>query len=405
MKFDYISSLYRRDNNGAPMFWNCTPAKEGNAVTTNYGYVGGKVTTITVDTHRAPLEECTSRIEAKRKTGYKYLDELKDNVSLPVEEGLLDYLNAYLPYNRTTSDGKELAMLAKVYDNTNNKLFAKCPMFLGQYKINGLRCSIRAIKTNDLFSPIRLEFQSREGVIWKSLFVLESNLLNILPTEFLDMMLEYNIILDGEVYLPGHTVNEIDHFIKTANCKENSYLQFWCYDLINEELIQQERLDLLYKHLNPYVCHFINKTSHLNVNVPLIVLPTYEVTSDNVATTLRDRFIDNGFEGLIMRNPNKEYQYGKRNLAMIKYKRHTDGKFLILAIYPEGVKRPDIPLIACKNDINDESFEVHIGGTLDYQREVLKHKKEYIGKYLHIEYGERSGVKQTPFHVKRVELC
>lgn len=401
-EFDYTKALYRRDNNGNPCVWACK--LENTSLYVYHGIIGKTITKIPMNGEYSN-ENVQSMINAKRKIGYKYLSELKDNVNLPVEGELFAYLNAYLPYNRTTADGKELAMLAKAYDNSNNKLFNKYPLFLGQYKINGLRCSIRAYKTQDLFSPIRLEFQSREGIIWKSLYNLEAKLLSIIPQEFLDLMVEDNIMLDGEVYLPGHTVNEIDHFIKTSTCEENRYLQLWCYDLIVEGLTQAERLDLLYKYLNAFCCHFVNKNSHLANTSRLVILPTHLITSDAIATRCRDIFIEHGFEGLIMRDPGKTYQYGKRNLSMIKYKKHTDGKFLILAIYPEGVKRPDIPLIACKNDINDETFEVHIGGTLDYQRQFLKDKEKYIGKYLNVEYGERSGVKQTPFHVKRVELC
>ena len=105
-----------------------------------------------------------------------------------------------------------------------------------------------------------------------------------------------------------------------------------------------------------------------------------------------------------MRNPDAEYQYGKRNTAMIKYKKTTDGKFLILDIYPEGIKRSNIPLFKCKNDINDEVFECHVGGTHVHQEFVLKHKEKFIGKYMYVEYGERSGVNQVPFHIKKTYI-
>ena len=108
-----------------------------------------------------------------------------------------------------------------------------------------------------------------------------------------------------------------------------------------------------------------------------------------------------GFEGLIMRNPSAEYQYGKRNLSMIKYKKSTDGKFTIVDIYPEGVKR-NIPLFLCKNDVNDATFECHIGGSQEYQESFLHEAKKTvtIGKQMYVEYGERSGVNKVPFHIK-----
>ena len=89
---------------------------------------------------------------------------------------------------------------------------------------------------------------------------------------------------------------------------------------------------------------------------------------------------------------------------MIKYKKSTDGIFEILDIYPEGNKRSDLPLFKCKNDINDATFECHISAPFQYQYHILEFKEMYIGKKLQIEYGERSGVNQVPFHIKTVKI-
>ena len=56
------------------------------------------------------------------------------------------------------------------------------------------------------------------------------------------------------------------------------------------------------------------------------------------------------------------------------------------------------------NDINDAEFEVHLGGNMDYQREVLLNKHQYIGKLMYVEYGERSGISKVPFHVKATKI-
>ena len=89
---------------------------------------------------------------------------------------------------------------------------------------------------------------------------------------------------------------------------------------------------------------------------------------------------------------------------MIKYKGITDGIFTIIDIYPEGNKRTDIPLFKCLNDINNETFECHIGGSFEEQKKYLDNRDSYIGKKLYITFGERSGVNQVPFHIKEVKL-
>lgn len=399
---DYIQALYRKDNNGKPCFWYAI-ANGTNTYIIYHGLVNGSTMSTVVHTHRLAVDEIQSKIKEKRKKGYRYLSELKDNVSLPVEGELYNYLVTYLPDNRRSENDYLLPMLAKAYDNENNKLFKKVSYYSGQWKINGLRGSATIYEdTNGLFTERRIRFISREGTVWTTLKTLEQYLLATIPANFQDYMIEAGVSLDGEVYLPGYNVNEINHFVKNANAPENKLLQFWCYDLIVEDCIQHERNDTIFNCLYGNYIDINSKEEHLNNKQQFVVLPSYDIVSDRQAVYYRDRFIDLGFEGLIMRNPHEEYQFGKRNSAMIKYKRHTDGKFMIIDVKPEGIKRPDIPLFICKNDINDAEFEVHLSGTIEYQKSQFT--KDNIGKFMFIEYGERSGVNEVPFHVKNVML-
>lgn len=400
-KFDYKQALYRKNNFGQPCVWIAYEIDNSHYVI-EHGIVGKSLTKSIHNVKSNVVKEINSKFRDKQKCGYKFLSELKDNVSLPVEEGLLQYLNAYLDDYRTTIDGSLLPMLAKVYNNENNKMFSKVSTYLGQYKINGLRCFISAYRTEGIFSSIGLRFQSREGTYWNSLKTLQSYLLAIIPDSFLEKMVEEHYILDGELYLPGYSVNDINHFVKDANCPQNKLLQFWCYDLAIQDYSFRERKKILSNTFK--ITYFNSTTEHFNNNNKFIVLPDYYIDDDNKAILHRDSFIGCGFEGLILRNPNEEYQFGKRNSAMYKYKKATDGKFEIVEIISEGLKRPDIPLFICKNDINDYKFECHCGGTLDYQREIFKNKDQYIGKYMYIEYGERSGVSGVPFHIKHTHI-
>lgn len=407
LPFNYKYALYRRNNFGQPCVWYAVPNGDKSSIIIYHGILGKTIITDIVNTNRDTKAEITSRTVAKRKAGYKLLSELKDNVSLPVEEELLNYLNSYLPTDRTTIEGLLLPMKAKVYDNTNNRVFKKSSIYIGQWKINGLRCFISAVlNSGDMFKPIKLIFQSCEGTVWNSLNSLEDYLLSVLDHKLVDKMIDEHYILDGEVYLPGHTVNEINHFVKDPNCPENKLLQYWCYDIAIENTIQCKRINFLEFYQSKNIRIFNNKEEHLANDDRFIVLPIFEIGSDWEATTARNNFINLGFEGLIMRNPEAEYQYGKRNLSMIKYKKSTDGKFTIIDIYPEGIKRSNIPLFLCKNDINDATFECHLSASLEYQSTFLQEdiKHATIGKQMYVEYGERSGVNDLPFHIQETRI-
>ena len=399
--FNYQLSLYRRNNFGQPCVWIATPF-DYTSIEVYHGIVGKTITRDIIHTHRKPEDEVKSRIAAKRKAGYKLLSELKDNTTLPVEGELLSYLSTYLPAYRTTADGSLLPMLAKVYDNVNNKLFNKVPYYIGQWKINGLRCFITAyVNSGNMFKPIGLKFQSREGTYWNSLSYLEDYLLSVLDNKLLERMVDENYILDGEVYLPGHTVNEINHFVKDPNDIHNKLLQFWCYDIAIPEMVQHKR-DRIRLDIKQFSV-FDSKDKHLNNKKQLVILPTYYICNDADAHAWRDKFIDLGFEGLILRNPDVDYQYGRRRVGyMEKFKTKTDGKFEIVDIQPE--RKRNLPIITCRNDINDSTFETRFSLPHDKQEYILNHKEDYIGKFVFISYGERSGVERVPFHIKEVSL-
>ena len=167
---------------------------------------------------------------------------------------------------------------------------------------------------------------------------------------------------------------------------------------------QIHRFNVIDKAIGQHKIQVFDLDTHLNNTKNFVVLPWFNISNHEGAVHHRNIFIDEGFEGLILREANSEYQYGKRNLTMLKYKKSTDGIFEIIDIYPEGKTRSDIPMLLLRNDINSEEFEVHLSGSQDYQREVLANKDNYIGKNAFVEFGERSGVKKVPFHVKEVKV-
>lgn len=402
--------LYRKNNNEVPTRWRAGITDNGLIIEVEYGIVGkaSRFEAYKV-TQKNATAELESRYRDKRKTGYMSIEDIKDDGDIscsPVEDGdinnLYQYLAAYLPKYRTNeNNGGLLPMLAKSY---TGKVWDKVPVMIGQYKINGLRCFISAEYNNgDMFKPIKLRFQSREGIYWSTLSNLEEYLLTVLPEDLITAMIEEQWSLDGEIYLPGYTVNQINHFVKDANCVENKALQFWCYDLAVPEMSQSNRLVLIDKYLDNRITNFLDYKEHLNNDKRLIRLPSIFITNDNEALKYRDEFIGLGFEGLILRNPSADYQYGRRRVGyMEKFKSATDGKFLIVDIYKEPKR--ELPIILCQNDVNTAKFETRLSATHEYQQMILRDKHLYIGKHLFVEFGERSGVEKVPFHIKKTQI-
>ena len=395
--------LYRKNNAEQPYSWSAELNANKTYITVQYGIVGKATYTDSYKvTQKDADKELLSRYNEKRKQGYIDITEIKDNAQLPPvedEQARYAYLAAYLPsYRNNQTNGNILPMLAKTY--TGN-VWKKTSCMLGQWKINGLRCFITAYKGDTIFNPVRLRFQSREGIVWNTLTVLEDYLFDSLPANIIQAMLDDGWALDGEIYLPGYSVNEINHFVKDPNDIHNKLLQFWCYDIAIPEMVQHKR-DRIRLDIKPYTI-FDDKDKHLNNKEQLIILPTYNICNDTAAYAWRDKFIDLGFEGLILRNPDVDYQYGRRRVGyMEKFKTKTDGKFEIIDIQPE--RKRNLPIITCRNDINDSTFETRFSLSHDEQEYILNHKEDYIGKFVFISYGERSGVERVPFHIKEVSL-
>lgn len=395
--------LYRKNNAEQPYRWSAELNADKTYITVHYGIVGKATYTDSYKvTQKDADKELISRYNEKRKQGYIAIEDVKDNAQLPPvedEQARYAYLAAYLPsYRNNENNGNILPMLAKTY--TGN-VWKKTSCMLGQWKINGLRCFITAYKGDTIFNPVRLRFQSREGIVWNTLTALEDYLFDSLSADIIQNMLDDNWALDGEIYLPGYSVNEINHFVKDPNDIHNKLLQFWCYDIAIPEMVQHKR-DRIRLDIKPFTI-FDSKDKHLNNKKQLVILPTYHICNDTDAYAWRDKFIDLGFEGLILRNPDVDYQYGRRRVGyMEKFKTKTDGKFEIVDIQPE--RKRNLPIITCRNDINDSTFETRFSMPHDKQEYILNHKEDYIGKFVFISYGERSGVEKVPFHIKEVSL-
>ena len=396
--------LYKRNAQGKPLFWSID--KRLSDIKIQYGLVGkeGRVEYIT--THRNLQDEVNSLVKAKRKEGYKELQDLYDNAPKLINpDNLYDYLNNYLPKFNTHADGAFIPMLCKTLED--NKPFEKGTYF-GQWKINGERCIITAEVEKGLFETIKLHYRSREGVDWTDkLSYLDDYLLPCIPKEIINMMTEEGVALDGELYLPGYGINEINSFIKNTELPQHYKLQFWLYDICIENMSAKNRQN----HIDDFLLGKVHrsrihtKEEHLNNTDRLVVLPNFDCSNINEAILRRDTFISLGFEGLVIRKTDAEYQFGgRRNNSMLKFKKKEDGLFTIVDIVPEGIKRSNLGKFVLKNDINDELFECTYNAPHSAQEEILVNKDKYIGRCALVEYRERSGVNQLPFHAKTIKI-
>jgi hypothetical protein len=198
-------------------------------------------------------------ITAKRKEGYLELHQIRDEtpqnlfnevytldtIGTDIAKNVYLWLDTYLPKAGILADGTESVMLAKLFDF--DAVAKKSSIWLDQPKINGERCTVTVRERNTMFEKYQLQFWSRlhnEFVYLHPEWA--RKLLNHIPPKLFDKMLSGEVTLDGELYIPGRPINEINHVIKSPNMalKDKLDLQFWLYDLMWEGVIQKDRLNI-----------------------------------------------------------------------------------------------------------------------------------------------------------------
>lgn len=403
-------NLYKRAGNGKVLKWSCYAMENTLCIETVFGIMGGNLTTNTSYPTKQELKSLMIKynrmVSDKKKEGYKELSEIADNT--PVEESLtelqlLNWLDTYLPKFNSGVDDSKLCMLAKTF-----KFDKVSYPRIAQPKINGYRCTINPVLIKDgLFGDrYDIEFRSREGNTFKlnslKQYLLDKGIFNDTNIAF---MLDNNISIDGEIYHPRSTIYDI----KTMVSKDDKRLEFWGYDLMEMGFKQSDRLVRLremfefqtildYKDLPLY-----NKPDS-GSGKRFYIIPNLYCRSDKQAVQMRNYFISIGFEGLILRDTEAEYQFGRRNDSMVKFKVIYESRHKVVDIIPEGIQRPDLPKFVLLNDLNDVTFNGSIIGSHSSQKQYLIDKDKYIGKVVEIEYRERSKDNEIPIHARIIKF-
>lgn len=181
------------------------------------------------------------------------------------------------------------------------------------------------------------------------------------------------LILDGEIYRHGWPLNKISGLCRLESLtEEHKELNFNCYDIADENKTFKERLEILNK-----IKENCPKDSHL------IIVEHYPITGKDMIMKYHNHFVSEGYEGLVVRNPNEKYKFGARDQRMMKVKLFSDMEAKITGI-SEGLRDEDM----CFTMETQEgySFKAKPIGTREDKAWYRKHINELIGKMGTIKY-------------------
>lgn len=307
----------------------------------------------------------------------KYLD--KGYKKLPEEIELSDFntLNEFLGDDKTGQDGMLKPMLAKQADKVTNSVFNK--EYYGSRKINGVRALI-------YYKNGKVCTSSRGSINY------DLAIHHIIHHPKLIKYFKENpeVILDGEIYKHGWTLNKISGLCRTqVTAFDGEPLEFYLYDIVRTDLPFEERLELINEieevlELKPFDPYREWDKNDLKIQI----VPQEFVTGWLHIKAMHDRYVSEGWEGLVIRNIKDVYGPGKRSNAMLKIKIYQSAEYEIVGL-SEGLREEDMCFVM--KTPNGQEFKAKPMGDREQKQWYREHLDELIGKMGTLKYFEMSG--------------
>jgi DNA ligase-1 len=109
------------------------------------------------------------------------------------------------------------------------------------------------------------------------------------------------------------------------------------------------------------------------------------VKSEDELKTWHDKYVQEGYEGLIIREPQGMYELGRRSRHLLKYKEFRDKEFVI-AGWSQGIgKFAGCVIWECKTS-EGKTFNVVPKGTLEMKQHWYKFAPKFLGRKLTVRY-------------------
>jgi|TARA_R110000823_G_scaffold51052_1_gene127495 DNA ligase-1 len=206
-------------------------------------------------------------------------------------------------------DKPMMPMLALTHDKHGHKI--KYPAYV-QPKLDGIRCFVHVDGES-------VTLKSRTGKEFTSLDHIADAVRELVSVMGKSVG---SFILDGELY--NHQFKEdfqgLVSAIKRDKPSENTHLvEFHCYDYVAEDRDFKDRIDELY-----HMGWWLSEVSTIQI------VPTFPVENLDEVVEQNSLWLEDGYEGSMIRNSKGGYQPNRRSPDLQKYKSFMDAEFEIV---------------------------------------------------------------------------
>ena len=314
--------------------------------------------------------EYNSHLKKYTDKGYKLLpSSIKIDNAVAVEA----FVEEHLGNGVTDSNGFKKHMLAKQADKVATSVFDKIKYWYGSRKIDGVRCSF-------YWKDGEVRTASRGGGDYDA----STSFMRHNP-KLIQFFEEHpDIVLDGELYKHGKSLQQISGAARLEkDTARMDWLEYYIYDVMDSTKTFEERLDILHDITDELNLGFNPEREWDDGELKFQIVPQETVVGWANIQKLHDKYVGEGFEGIVIRDPSKVYNFGGRTNAMIKVKMYKDAEFEIVG-YSEGL-RPEDMVFVCKTKEGKE-FEAKPMGPRELKWEYLDRMDEIIGKMATVKY-------------------
>lgn len=314
--------------------------------------------------------EYNSHLKKYTDKGYKLLPSSVNIEDAKVVEA---FVEEHLGNGVTDSNGFKKHMLAKQADKVATSVFDKIKYWYGSRKIDGVRCSF-------YWKDGEVRTASRGGGDYDA----STSFMRHNP-KLIQFFEEHpDIVLDGELYKHGKSLQQISGAARLEKDTAGmDWLEYYIYDVMDSTKTFEERLDILHDITDELNLGFNPEREWDDGELKFQIVPQETVVGWANIQKLHDKYVGEGFEGIVIRDPSKVYNFGGRTNAMIKVKMYKDAEFEIVG-YSEGL-RPEDMVFVCKTKEGKE-FEAKPMGPRELKWEYLDRMDEIIGKMATVKY-------------------
>lgn len=346
-----MKELFAVDKNGGVKHWTIEVLE--STIIVRHGKFGGKMQskeTTVKGKNIGKANETSPHEQALREAEAKYSKQLDKCYRPTIEEA--------------RNVGEALPMLAHNYLQQSHRIIFPCDV---SPKLDGVRC-IASIVDDEV------TLHSRGGKTYDCPEHIRRELILVAKKAHIEK-------LDGELYIHGLPLQDIVSAVKKPNMNTHR-LEFHVFDIPVQRVPWTERKNML---------EAVKQACRL----PLKVVQNVTVNSEDSARIFLTKFMNEGYEGLMLRNLRGVYEFNHRSHNLQKWKLMNDAEAKVVDVVIDNNKE-GVLICEFNGGAGWIQFKCKMKGT--HEERIFEKQQKLIGQWITFKYQAltNDGVPQFP---------